>query len=144
MGEITLADTTNNALKVELATRIEGENTTEHWLETNSRGYLLAKGKLVSVTSSTAATDVHNLDVDTEVVSIYNPGPVRVWMSAGETVASGGAPIPTAIPIEPGLTVTIPVHTNHNDDVQFSFMLGSGSTAVPVSVLALGNTKTTT
>jgi hypothetical protein len=65
-------------------------------------------------------------------------------MSVGETVASGGVPVATAIPIEPGLTVTIPVHTRHNDAVQFSLMRASSGTAVEVSLMALGNTKTTT
>ncbi len=144
MGQVTLADTTNNALKVELASQLAGEDITNQWLSTNLKGYLTVAGKAVTVDSSTTAKNIGDttsdaLGVDTEVISIFNPGTVRLWVAFRQSVKPAGSRIATAVPIDPGLTLTVPVYTKNDDPIQLSFILDSGSTSISVPVVGMGN-----
>lgn len=144
MGQVTLADTTNNALKVELASQLAGEDITNQWMSTNLKGYLTVSGKAVTVDSSTSVRNIGDttsdaLGVDTEVISIFNPGTVRLWVAFRQSVKPNGGRISTAVPIEPGLTLTVPVYTKNDDPIQLSFILDSGSTSISVPVVGMGN-----
>lgn len=141
MSEITLESTTVdsvNALKVDLATKIAGEqpDSPRDWLETNAQGYIYAKGQIKTLPSTTGDGVQFNLNVRTEVISIYNPGPIRIWARADGTVAETGSP---SIPIEPGLTLTIPLRSAPGE-TQFSLKPQSQPTAaIEVSIMACGN-----
>jgi hypothetical protein len=145
MGQIILENTTIdevNALKVDLATRIAGEqpDTPKQWIEANAQGYLFAKGALVTLSDANAVW--LGLELDTEVVSVFNPGPLRIWVS---TDVGGAITDFPSIPVEPGLTVTIPLRTagtSHTapDNHQISLVAASDPTPdMVVSVMAAGN-----
>jgi len=73
------------------------------------------------------------LNVRTEVISIYNPGPLRVWARGDGTIAEAGAPS------MPGLTLTIPLRSAPGA-TQFSLKPQSQPTvAIDVSIMACGN-----
>jgi len=141
MSQITLESTTVesvNALKVDLATKIAGEqpDSPRDWLEVNAQGYLYAKGQIKTLPNTTGDAVQFNLNVRTEVISIYNPGPLWVWARGDGTIAEAGAP---SIPIEAGLTLTIPLRSAPGA-TQFSLKPQSQPTvAVDVSIMACGN-----
>lgn len=102
----------------------------------NAQGYLYAKGQIKTLPNTTGDAVQFNLNVRTEVISIYNPGPLRVWARGDGTIAEAGAP---SIPIEPGLTLTIPLRSAPGA-TQFSLIPQSQPTvAIEVSIMACGN-----
>lgn len=126
------------------ASQLAGEDITNQWMSTNLKGYLTVAGKAVTVDSSTTAKNIGDttsdaLGVDTEVISIFNPGTVRLWVAFRQSVKPNGGRISTAVPIEPGLTLTVPVYTKNDDPIQLSFILDSGSTSISVPVVGMGN-----
>lgn len=130
MSQLTLENNTNNALKVDLATLIQGEDTDNNWMKTNAQGCLQAAGDRFNV--STTAVE-RTLVLKTQVVSIYNPGPATIWASFDGSTPVTQAP---SVPIPAGLTLTLPLATEEN--LKF---IGEAA-VVGVTVVVLGNEAT--
>lgn len=131
MSQLTLENNTNNALKVDLATKLAGEDITNNWIGVNIQGYKVVKGLSVNVTTTAASA---NTEVDAEAISIFNPGPTRIWARFDGTAAGAAAP---SIPVAAGLTVSIPVKRAKGAS-QLS-LIAETSTVNNVSVVAFGN-----
>lgn len=138
MGEITLENNTNNALKVDLATLLQGEDTDNNWIKTNEQGYTKSGGRKETLSSLTTATSVQFETIDVQAVSVYNAGPDPLYMAVGEPVYVDSAVIDDAIHVPAGLAVTIPAYAAHDNDDQVSLILASGTQAV-ASVMVVGN-----
>lgn len=137
MSQLTLESTVVenvNALKVDLATKLAGEDAANAWMKTNEQGYLTAKGKVLAVKGDSAVSDT--LGITSQLISIFNAASVRLWVRFGAQASKGGN---DEIAVEPGLTLTIPLRTVPTS-CQISMILNdSSSTTVDIPVLVLGN-----
>lgn len=127
MGQITLENNTNNALKVDLATQIQGEDSENNWMKVNAQGYTQAKGRKFTVSTSAQAVV---LGLTAQVISVFNPGTATIWTRLDGEAATTAYP---AIPIPPCMTITLPVMTE--DTISF---IGEAEVA-GVAVVAMGN-----
>lgn len=86
MGQITIADSAANSLQVDIAPK-DAAGTT---------------GSANTTSGSTAVP----LGLTAVAVSVYNPGPERIWVRFDGATAEAQAP---SIPVDAGLTLTLPV-----------------------------------
>jgi len=138
MSQLTLESTVVdnvNALKVDLATKLAGEDTANDWMRTNAQGYLTAKGRVMTPSGTVSANQ--NFGMTTAVISLYNPTAVRVWVrfggEVGKTQANG------EIALEPGMALTLPLRTASGDHQVSMILNDTSTTTVEIPVLVLGN-----
>lgn len=108
MGQITIADTAANSLLVDIAPKD-------------------VKGTTATADASSGSTAV-SLGLTAVAVSIYNPGPERIWIRFDDD-ATTSAP---SIPIDAGLTLTLPVAAT-----EIKMRTASGSVS-NVAIVAMG------
>lgn len=138
MSQLTLESTVVenvNALKVDLATKLAGEDAANAWMKNNPQGFLTAKGRVLTPSGQAVAN--HDFEMTTQHISIYNAASVRLWVCFG--TEAGKTQANDEIAVEPGMTLSLPLRTV-SGEAQVSMILNDSSTTTAgIPVLVLGN-----